>query len=527
MHAESPAAVLDTAEPSFDAPVPRVRPAVAAPTIERPLVRSAFHLVLGQGATTLMSIVATGAIGRSLGAVDFGRWYLLSTIAGFACVLVDWGYAPYVTREVARRSERSGAVMGTVFALRSVTVLLVCAPAAVLTWTFGYGGRMAILSAATIVSWLPMLLLYACTWAFRGRERMDFEALATVLLKALLLVFTVALVAVGRLTIVGLLIVQAAAGAVALAWALTLYRRLGLRQLQLSSGMARELVLEAAPFFTMSLMISVQPYVDANLLGRLAPAAVVGWYGATAAFTGTLLAPAVILGSTVYPRLARTADDPSAFGHIVREALRPVLLIAALGAVGTYAFGDFAVALVYKHGDFLPAGAILRAFSPNLLLVSIDVLLGHTILAAGRIRLFARAKVVAVVVTGALELVMIPWFQMHYGNGGIAVMLAFTAGELVLIVTAVRIMPTEILTRHTAGVAGRVLLAAITGLLTLRICGALPPVLGIAVLVAAYGAAATALGLLTRADVASVLQLVAWRGTSQPEPAIAGDGSAL
>src|SRR5438046_2990331 len=72
------------------------------------ITRSAFYLVLAQGATTALAVVLTGAIGRALGPADFGSWYVVSVMATFAYVFVDWGYSPYIIREVARHPARAG-----------------------------------------------------------------------------------------------------------------------------------------------------------------------------------------------------------------------------------------------------------------------------------------------------------------------------------------------------------------------------------------------------------------------------------
>ncbi len=62
------------------------------------VARNAFHLVLGQAATTALAIVFSAALGRSLGTSDFGLYFLITSFATFAYVLVDWGQQIYVNR---------------------------------------------------------------------------------------------------------------------------------------------------------------------------------------------------------------------------------------------------------------------------------------------------------------------------------------------------------------------------------------------------------------------------------------------
>ena len=77
------------------------------------MAKNAFHLVLGQVATTALAIVFSAALGRTLGAGDFGLYFLISSFATFAYVVVDWGQQFYVIREVARTPERGGELLVT------------------------------------------------------------------------------------------------------------------------------------------------------------------------------------------------------------------------------------------------------------------------------------------------------------------------------------------------------------------------------------------------------------------------------
>src|SRR6185503_11192875 len=182
----------------------------------------------------------------------------------------------------------------------------------------------------------------------------------------------------------------------------------------------------------MTAATSVQPYLDAILLSKLAPAVTVGWFGAARNILGTLVAPAVILGAAAYPRIARASHDGAALRHEVRAAFRPLLWLGALAGTGTYLFASAAIALIYGARDFAPAAVILQVFAPGLLLLFIDILLGNIIYASGGAARFAIAKIASVVVGTALDLLLIPLFQRRYGNGGIGVVVAFALSEFVV-----------------------------------------------------------------------------------------------
>src|SRR5512142_1492750 len=98
------------------------------------LSRNAFFLVVGQAGTTALSVVLSAALGRSLGAVDFGVFYLVTTMAMFAYGVVEWGQNLYVTREVARHPARAAELLGSAVLFRVVAAAVVAGPALVLAW---------------------------------------------------------------------------------------------------------------------------------------------------------------------------------------------------------------------------------------------------------------------------------------------------------------------------------------------------------------------------------------------------------
>jgi O-antigen/teichoic acid export membrane protein len=463
------------------------------------LVRNALHLGLGQIVTTALTMWFSAAIARGLGASEFGLFYLLTSIANFAYVFVDWGHGPYVTREIARHPERSGELMGSVLVVRAATAIIVCALAVLLTWLLGSGLRTGLLAGLLILAWLPQYLGLTYSWAFRGRERMEYDALIQVVLKAGTLALALACLALGGHLPV-LIPTFAVAGTLTFAVAVIIYRRLRFSPLQVSARTSRELIRDGASLLAIGLAIALQPYIDANLLFKLSPANVVGWYGAAWVIAGTLVAPAVILGATMYPRLSRVSAQPEEFSRTLRTGFRPLLLVAVLGAVGTFLYADFAVGIIYSRRNFGPAADILRAFTPALLLVYIDMLFGNAILAVGKASQLAKAKVVAVVVTTAAELVLIPFCQARFSNGGIGIVLAMASGELVMVTAAV------LLIRHmlSGGMALDFLRGLTSGAGTIVLMRSLPavsPLIGIPLCLVTFAVLSLVVGLVRRADL--------------------------
>jgi O-antigen/teichoic acid export membrane protein len=476
------------------------------------VARNAFYLVLGQVATTVLAIAMSAALGRSLGAEDFGRYYLINTMAVFAYVFVEWGQAFYVIREAARAPAGSGLLLGTSLFNRVAFAVASTLPVGLVAWALGYGAATTWLCVALILAMVPQSLALAYGMVFRAHERMGKDAAVSVVNKAVAVALVLpALAAHGGIP--GVVAALGAAGVLSLLLAARYYRGLGLPRLQFTTATSRQMLVACAPIVAMTAAVSVQPYLDAIILAKLVPVTVVGWFGAARGILGTLMAPAGILGAAAYPRIARASSDPAALRREVRTALRPLLWLAALGGTGTYLFASTAIRLIYGKGGFEPAATVLEVFAPGLFLLFIDILLGNVIYASGGgTTAFAVGKILSVAVATALDLALIPWFQLHHGNGGIGVVVAFALSELVVFAGAMVALPKGTLTAAALLDVARALgCAAVTLGLFLLLPG-LPPWVGIPLCVLVFTAASLLLRLASPQDLGALLAAVRSRG---------------
>jgi len=486
------------------------------------VAKNAVHLLLGQISTTALAIVFSAALGRSLGPKDFGLYFLISAFSTFAYVVVDWGQQYYVIREVARAPARGGELLGTTLALRAAGAVVLSLPAGLLAWALGYDARTCWFSVAFLVASLPFALAQPFGMVFRGHDHMGLDAWVSVVNKSVVLALAVTALMLGT-GLPGVLLAQALAGLVAFAVAARLYLRVAAGPVRWSAPTAREVLAGGSAIVVVMIAISVQPYLDAIILSKLVPADVVGWFGAAKNIMGTLLAPAVIIGTAAYPRLSRAASDVSTFNAEVRATLRPMLCLGALVGVGTYLFADSAIALVYGRQQFGAAGSILKVFAPGLFLVFVDVLFGNALTALGRATAFAVAKVGSVLLSTGLDLVLIPLFQRRTGNGGIGVVLGFVASEIVVFGGAALLMPRGSLRPGVAVDVLRALASAGVTALLFRWLPPLPMAIGVPMCVLAFALCALALGLIRRSDLSLLKALARPR---IPAPAAASDARA-
>jgi O-antigen/teichoic acid export membrane protein len=481
------------------------------------IARNALYLALGQLATTALGIVFSGALGRTLGANDFGLYFLVTSMATFAYTIVEWGQPILVVRDVARDPQRVGELLGTGLALRVLAAAVVFVPLLLTASLLGYGASTVSILALYFAAMLPTSLVQGFGMMFRAFDRMDRAALVSVLNSAAGLALAVA--ALGRgggLPAVGLC--QLAAGVVSLVAARRLYQGLRAQPLAFTREMALYLWAGGTAIVSLTMVQAAQPYLDVVILSKLVPPNAVGNFGVAKTVIGTLVAPALILGLATYPQLSRAAGSPDRFGPGVRNALRPMLLIGALGTAGTYLFAQTAVQVIYGRTHYEQAVIILQVFSPTMLLLCVDVLLANVLLAVNKTKALAVLKVASVVVSTALDLLLIPWFQAHDRNGGIGVIVAFGLSELVMFAGMIAIMPRGALRLDSIVEAAKAITAAGVTVLLLRSIPGLSPAAGIPLTIAIFFAVAFAFRLVHRSDLALLGDVVPPRGRRPRDP---------
>jgi O-antigen/teichoic acid export membrane protein len=471
------------------------------------IARNAFYLLLGQVVSTALSIGLNAALGRKLGPADFGVYFLLMSMSTFVYVFVDWGQSAILIREAARWPDSISALLGSALAFRAVVACAGVVLTACSVRLMGYELRMQVLAALVVVCGLPLALSQTYGYLFRGRNRMDLDATVTVTAKVLTVIATLAVLALGG-RLAWVFLAQLLGGAAALAVAVLLGRRLAMLTPRPRWAVVRELGAQGSPLAFFFAAIAVQPYIDAIVLSKLTPTAVVGFYGAARNIVGVLMAPASILGAAAFPELSRAALHPIELHRIVRMALRPMLLLGALAAVGCYLFANVAVDVIYGASGFYPSVEVLEFYSPALFIVFFDMLLGFVVTALGRTRAMALAKLGNVLVSTILALLLVPVFQIRWGNGGLGIVVAFSASELLMLFAFAAVLPPGTLDRTTLLDAARALLASFGTLTLFRLLPPFSPWLGIPLCVAVFGLLALTVGLVSRAELAKFSDLL-------------------
>jgi O-antigen/teichoic acid export membrane protein len=427
------------------------RNASAAPTAEAHgtdlarVARGMAGLVVAQLLSAPLGMLVSAVLARNLGPSEFGALYVGQTAVGLGFLFVEWGQGTAVAGAVALARGRARSLLGTSLALKLLFSLLAVPLLLLAGSLLGYSdeARLAVL----VLSAQALLAAFQASGSavLRGYERTDQVSLVSLLSSALsaALVIPAALLGAG---LRGVLLALVLSTALLLPVLLLLLRRQGVGRMTFSLSEVKPLLGQGSGFLLIALVLALQPYVDNAILARLAPAEVMGWHAASRRMTAVLLFPATTLAFAIYPTLARLGQEsPDRQAKLVRVSLRLMLLSSVPAAVGTVLFARPAVHLIYGSGHFEPVVQNLQLLSPWVLLVYFSILLGTALLASGRTLAWSGVQFLCVVVSIAVDPILIPYFQSRFGNGSLGVGVATVASEGLMLVFALGMVPRAML----------------------------------------------------------------------------------
>ena len=449
--------------------------------------RGMLALVLSQLITTPVSMTVQALIGRKLGAGPFGAIYFATSVLGVWYLFVEWGGHAQVAAAVARDRQAGARVFASGMLLRLLFAAVVLAVIPAFGRWMEYDEAVQLALAMVSMKLALQGLGALCLAVIRGYEKVHWQAGANIfgnLTEAALVVGV--LMAGGDLGAV--LMAQVVAAVITLAAQVGLVTRLNLGSWRPDPATAWSILQGGFSFLVLDMVLRLQPYIDASYLEHLAPPEAMGWHSAASRISGVLIFPALTLNSALYPTLARLwVSDRATYDKLVRLGLRTVTILGVLAGVGTALFAPWAVGWIYGSAQFAPAGISLSVMSVFIVLVYGSIVLGPAIAAAGRQWSWCAAQTLCLVVSLALDPILIPWAQRTYGNGSLGVSISIGVAEIAMVLFGLVLLPRGALDRSTtrtalhAGLEAAVAVAA--GVLLYR----LPLVAIVAMTVAYFG----------------------------------------
>ncbi|MEI9941319.1 MAG: oligosaccharide flippase family protein [Pseudomonadota bacterium] len=486
---------------------PSAEPLATQDATRRLVARNTLLLTVSQAATVPLSVLANALTARFLGAESFGYLYLAGTFAGFGMLAVGWGHEGVLPAMVAQDRSIAGVLLGSSFAWRAATSVVVYAVLATLCHLLGYNAELQWALGLSFVSSVLTSFVAACKDTIRGFERADIPAYVHVgqqLLGTCLL--APALFFGGRMRAV--LLVGNVTVSIVLIWILGSLRKVGVGKLSVGRTALRSLFIGGTPFVFVSLALALQPLIDAAYLAKFGSVEAVGWYAVARKLIGLLLFPASALIGALYPTLCRLwVEDRAEFLQVTRGSLHSVSLLVMPIALGCFLFPDVGVSIFSKQA-YGPAADDLRILSVFLFLVYFTMPIGTCVLAAGKQRAWSIVQSLCVAVSIVFDPLLTRWFQQHYANGGLGPSVTSVASEVIVVGCGLWFMPSGV---FDSRLRRTLLFTALSGAAMAAVAWLLrsiTPFVAAPVGVLAYGAALWATGQIDRSHVAKIVGVI-------------------
>lgn len=390
--------------------------------------RNVFHMMSAQVVTWTVAIASSIVIPRKLGPSLMGQLHLATSIWLIGSILAALGTSRFLQLQIARSQRRGLTLVGPIMVVRTIVFGGVAGVLALIGLLTTPGRVLTVLMVLIGIDKLISAWSETINTAFVGLERMATPALVSATTRVVGVMAAIAYVVLTGdvYGMVAIGIVAVSLGAVVLWWR---FRRIARIDLAGWRGSARTVVKGSLPFMMSGAALVLYQQIDIIAISAAAESEDLGWYGTADALFGTLLFPAAVLTSTIFPTLGRLhAADPPGLHELVRRTFATLIMIAVPIGLGTTLIASTFAPLLYGE-QFRETGAVLEILGPVIILTFGTILFGTVAQATGRVRLWTAVLLLSSVLTVPLDLALVPWANDRFDNGAIGGAIAYLVTE--------------------------------------------------------------------------------------------------
>jgi len=382
------------------------------------LLRNTLYQIGGQATTKLLAFILYISLARFLSVEVFGQFNFIFAYAAIFGVIMDFGLDVVVAKRVTSTPQKLEFLL-PLFKFKLKWVGLVLSVFIIVTLLLRREGILAASLVAGLGVGLYSLLVFIFG-IYRGKEVLQYEAVLSVLQKALYLALAVLLVSCG-FPLVGVFGALAVSCLVVLLGALVLvWKRYGeLIELRENPGLEVKATIlrEALPLMFVSFFTLIYFRVDILMLTFLKGDYEVGIYSAAyRLMEGAMLVPAAFM-TAFFPGLVRAAENGTiAFSATFKKGLI-VLATAGFVLAAILVLGAEIVISLFWGIRYLGAVPVLHLLAVALLVIHFNYLITQSAIALNTERVYAGAVTIAAFFNIVLNFVLI----RPYGAIGAAV----------------------------------------------------------------------------------------------------------
>jgi O-antigen/teichoic acid export membrane protein len=377
------------------------------------IIKNTFWLFSGQLVSRVLRAVIVIYAARVLGAGSWGAFSYAISIAAFLTVFSDIGINALITKEAARKSARKYRYLATAFFVKlALLVLLV-------VLVFVFLPYITNIPEAAMI--MPILLLVFAFDTLRDLGSAVSRALEKMHIESLVGVFTNL-----AIMVLGFILLFAYRTSVALAWGYAIGSALGLIMIlyvlrdsfkNLFSNFDRSLIkpilATAWPFGLLSIMGVINLNTDIVMLGWMRTPEEVGYYSAAQKIVLLFYVIPSLIGTSIFPLLARSAYSAPARARAVleRSVAFVIMLSIPLTVLGIF-FAPFIINILFG-AVYIPSVLTFQILMLTLLIVYPTTLIGNAIFAYDVQKSFVPFVITSAIGNVFFNILLIPFYGIE------------------------------------------------------------------------------------------------------------------
>ncbi len=402
----------------------------------RQIAKNASYLLLAYVVPRLFTVVSVVVAARWLGTEDFGAYGAAAALAVIASVIASLGMLPLLVREIAQAPDRARAVLSGAHRIKAVSGLAMLAS----TWVAAdmlFADRPDARAAALVLAlgWVAHAFAENVAAYYQAIERMGRWTQASALFGIVSAVVGVTLL-LSTGSVAWYCAGFVAGWCVALVWliaGLPGEARGSARRASAVPGLLREV----GPFAGAFVFLTVYCKIDVLLLEAWSTPHEVGLYTAAYKSIDIFQALVIVAAGAVYPRLSRAATRPGGGSRASRTSTEILLLGALPVGLGLHLAAGPVVLLLFGSG-YAGATVVLTRLALLMPMLSLTILGGYVLGAAGRMKPVAGLYAAGVTVNVALNAMLVP------ANGAAGAALARLGSESLLLIGFLLVLRAEL-----------------------------------------------------------------------------------
>ncbi|MBL7057928.1 flippase [Patescibacteria group bacterium] len=360
----------------------------------------------------IISFTYFAVIARALGPVDLGRYYFAISFTTIFAILIDFGLANTLTREVARDNKRSQELASLVLAIKIPLIFIVFGIVILLINLLGY----EVLTRNLVYLAGLCMILDSLTLTFfsiiRGFHNLIYESVSSVIFQ--LIVFCTGLyflhIGLGPVYLMGAMVVASAYMCLYSGWLLV--RKFKIKLVPLYNfKLIKSLVVITIPFSLYAIFQKIYTYLDTVLLSVLAGDVYVGLYQIAFKIIFAIQFLPLAFVASLYPAFSSYwASNRLQLALSFERAMSYLIIISLPIAVGIATIADKLV-VVFREG-FNDAVIPLQIIMLSLIFIFLNYPIGSLLNACDKQMVNTKIMGITFLVSIFLNLLLIPAFNV-------------------------------------------------------------------------------------------------------------------